>query len=172
MSLHLGNISRNFQYKCKIWTSFSQNWASPTIFARNNDNFKHSNQTTPWIFNSLSFLSLTIEMHFQIGISLLRIHSTSYLYIQVGHLLLRRTFSEVFIPFRINSSMWDFFMYFWYFVGVCHNLLVDMVFTVINNNNFIFCRFWLTYQSWILNNLNEKICIKKNFRKHSFKLLI
>ena len=53
------------------------------------------------------FLSLTIEieMHFQIGISLLCIHSTSYLYIQVGHLLLRRTFSEVFIPFRVNSSM-------------------------------------------------------------------
>ena len=62
-------------------------------------------------FNLFPFFILTVEMHFQIGISLLCIDSTSYTYIQVGHLLLRRTFSEVFIRFRVNSSMRDFFMY-------------------------------------------------------------
>ena len=52
------------------------------------------------------FFSLTIEMYFQIGISFLCIHSTIYLYIQVGHLLLRPTFSVFFSfqgkLFRVN----------------------------------------------------------------------
>ena len=48
------------------------------------------------------FFSVAIEMHFQIGISFLCIHSTSYLYIQVGYLLLRPTFSEFFFRFRVN----------------------------------------------------------------------
>ena len=46
------------------------------------------------------FFSLTIEMHFQIRISFLCIYSTSYRYIQVGHLLLRPTFLEVFFSFQ------------------------------------------------------------------------
>ena len=37
--------------------------------------------------------------------------SNQHPYIQVGHLLLRRTFSEVFLRFRLNSSMRYFFMY-------------------------------------------------------------
>ena len=48
------------------------------------------------------FVSVAIEMHFQIGISFLSIHATSYLYIQVGYLLLRPTFSEFFFRFRVN----------------------------------------------------------------------
>ena len=103
------------------------------------------------------FFSVAIEMHFQIGISFLCIH-------------------KKLIPifrFRVNFLGQIFVVVpMWYFVGVCHNLLVDMVFININNNNFIVCRFWLTYPSWNLNDLNEKICIKKNFCKHSFKLLM
>lgn len=106
VSLHLGDISRNFQYKFKyelvsVKIEQIQQYLLRGIMII-------LNIVTRLLLEYLilfPFLSLTIEMHFQIGICLLCIHSTSYLYLQVGYLLMRRTFSEVFIPFRVNSSM-------------------------------------------------------------------